>query len=283
VAPPAEIHHPRGWHSDVGHQRKVQSYAVEAQFYQSFAAYCDEFCYVPQFISLIKEQLHGEQQTLIMEDLDALGFNSVLQVVNEAQIKTVLRWLAHFHARFLKVDTPNLWSIGTYWHLATRQAEYAAMPTGSLQQNAKKIADKLEAAQFQTLLHGDAKLANFCFSQHGLNRVAAVDFQYVGRGVGVKDVMYFLGSCLHDQQLWALHDSYFDYYFSQLTKLLARSCIEGEITKLGDDGIAALEQEWRGLIPYAWADFNRFLQGWSAEHVKINAFMHAQTALALGV
>lgn len=284
VAPPAEIHHPRGWHSDVGHQRKVQSYAVEAEFYQSFAAHCDDSCYVPQFISLIKEQQHGEQQTLIMEDLNALGFNSVLQVVNEAQIKTVLRWLAHFHGRFLNVDTAALWPIGTYWHLATRQAEYAAMPTGALQQKAKKIADKLDAAQFRTLLHGDAKLANFCFSQNGFNqdnRVAAVDFQYVGRGVGVKDVMYFLGSCLNNQQLWALHDKYFDYYFTVLKNVLRRPNIKGDIVKLDEVGIAELEQEWRGLIPFAWADFNRFLQGWSAEHVKINNFMHAQTAMAL--
>ena len=43
------------------------------------------------------------------------------------------------------------------------------------------------------LAHGDAKVANFCFTndQHA---VAAVDFQYVGGGIGTQDVIYFLGS-----------------------------------------------------------------------------------------
>lgn len=275
VAPPANVNHPRGWHSDIGHQRKVHSYQKEAAFYKSFAALCDEPCYVPQFIALIKNREHGEQQTLVMEDLGSIGFTQVYQSVSELQIKAVLNWLAHFHARFLTIDTSALWPIGSYWHLATRQAEYNIMPTGGLKKNAKIIADRLEGAHFRTLIHGDAKLANFCFSTN--DDVAAVDFQYVGRGVGVKDVMYFLGSCLSDKLLWDKHDEYVDYYFEVLKNALLLSSLGSGV----EQQIIELEQEWRALIPFAWADFNRFLQGWSAEHVKINNFMHAQTALIL--
>lgn len=275
VAPPSKVHHPRGWHSEVGHQRKVRSYQIEAEFYQFFAGRCDETCYVPQFIGLIKSTNHPETQTLIMEDLKSSGFDLVYARATETQIKTVLSWLAHFHARFINIDTSTLWPVGCYWYLATRQAEFGVMPQGELKDNAQRIDEALNNARFQTLLHGDAKLANFCFSAS--ETVAAVDFQYVGRGIGIKDVMYFLGSCLTGPVLFEKHDSYIDYYFAQFRAAILSSDTQGVQKRWVEE----LEQEWRGLIPLVWADFHRFLLGWSPEHVKINEFMQGQTAKAL--
>jgi hypothetical protein len=42
-----------------------------------------------------------------------------------------------------------------------------------------------------------------------------------------------------------------------------------------------LQQEWRSLYPIAWADFYRFLLGWSPSHYKINPYMQKQTDIAL--
>gem|GEM_PF-6732341 len=60
----------------------------------------------------------------------------------------------------------------------------------------------LGQARFQTLVHGDAKHDNFCLAARA-NGAAAVDFQYVGRGPGIKDVAYFLASCLTPSGLGA--------------------------------------------------------------------------------
>jgi hypothetical protein len=41
---------------------------------------------------------------------------------------------------------------------------------------------------------------------------------------------------------------------------------------------AALEKEWRSLYRVAWADFHRFLKGWSPSHWKINSYSERITA-----
>ena len=56
VIPPQNVAHPRGWHSEVGHQRKLTSYKIEACFYQSYAQHCPQTCYVPQIIAFSKQQ-----------------------------------------------------------------------------------------------------------------------------------------------------------------------------------------------------------------------------------
>ena len=124
---------------------------------------------------------------MVLEDLDAAGFPVRLASVSPLQLRSCLDWLATFHATFLGVAPEGLWESGTYWHLATRSEELAALDDLRLKEAAPVIDQRLSAARFQTLVHGDAKLANFCFSEED-DGVAAVDFQYVGGGCGMKDV-----------------------------------------------------------------------------------------------
>jgi hypothetical protein len=233
------------------HRRKLRSYAVELVFYRHFAAQCSSACRVP---SLLHGEAAQDRFLFVLEDLDAAGFALRRTRPSGGEIAACLHWLAAFHAQFLGAAPEGLWKVGTYWHLATRADELAALPAGALRRAAARIDERLNQARFQTLVHGDAKLENFCFSAG--QGVAAVDFQYVGGGVGVKDLVYFLGSCLHPRECEAEVPGYLERYFSALREQLSALGVPSESQ-------IEVEREWRELFAWAWVDFYRFLLGWA--------------------
>jgi len=257
---PDDRHHPRGWSSDRSHERKVQSYRIETTWYRRYAHKCPDQCRVPHAAAL---ETRGDQVILVLEDLDTAGFPGRRQQVGEAELDACLCWLANFHATFMGWRPEGLWSTGTYWHLATRPDELDALPNGPLKDAAAAIDRQLTNSPFQTFVHGDAKLANFCFDPDG-QRAAAVDFQYVGGGCGMKDVAYFISSCLDEDECERLAPDILDRYFRQLRDALERSGKRLDF--------AALEKNWRALYPVAWTDFHRFLQGWSPGHWKLHRY-----------
>ena len=262
---PDSTAHPRGWNTDQSHQRKVRSYHVESTWYGSFARQCDEHCRVPQCFEWVKDE---QEFLLVMEDLDLSGYPTRHDSLSPKDMPVCLDWLAYFHARFMgqspRINSDeSLWNVGTYWHLATRPDELQALDDAPLKSAASAIDQTLNQARHQTLVHGDAKLANFCFSKGGQS-VAAVDFQYVGGGCGMKDVAYFIGSCLFEDDCERYEQFLLKHYFAALKQAL----IHYQSTVNQED----LEQEWRALFPFAWADFHRFMKGWSPGHWKINAY-----------
>ena len=262
----------RGWGSNLSHQRKVRSYQVEKFFYERFAHRCDKQCKVPRLIAA-EETENASGWIIILSDLNSYGFDARKDHATLNDMRACLNWLANFHAEFLGIDDHNLWPTGTYWHLETRPDEYNAMPNGRLKKAATAIDQRLNNARFKTLVHGDAKLANFCFTRGQPTSVAAVDFQYVGGGCGIKDVAYFISSCLSDRDAERMQDQLLAFYFDQLQQAItARSAAVD---------FAELESEWRALYAYAWADFCRFLTGWSPGHWKLNSYTDAITERVL--
>tara|TARA_B110000495_G_C23004865_1_gene593506 strand:- start:693 stop:1676 length:984 start_codon:yes stop_codon:yes gene_type:complete len=257
---PTTENHPRGWNSNLSHQRKLKSYQVELAWYRHWSQRCGPDCRIPQFLTF--DQLDDEI-LLVLEDLDTAGYPVRLTSVSPTQLETGLDWLAHFHATFMGAKPENLWETGTYWHLATRSEELEALNDLPLKNAASTIDRILTNARYQTIVHGDAKLANFCFSESG-DQVAAVDFQYVGGGCGMKDLAYFIGSCLDESACEHREAELLDHYFATLRTALA--------SKHPTIDPAALEAEWRALFPLAWTDFHRFLKGWSPSHWKINSY-----------
>ena len=249
---PEERNHPRGWNTDIGHQRKLKSYQVETEWYAHYAQRSK--ARLPQCLALESQE---EKVLMVLEDLDEAGFPLRKESVSWIEVSACLRWLAQFHASFLGQEPEGLWKKGTYWQLETRPQELEALSDLPLKKAAQLIDQKLDSCQYLTLVHGDAKLANFCFSKN--ERVAAVDFQYVGGGCGMKDVAYFIGSCLPEKECEELEEKILHTYFLALA------------TAMGEKN-EALEREWREMYRYAWADFHRFLKGWSPGHWKINSY-----------
>ena len=254
-----ENNHPRGWNTDLGHKRKIKSYEVETNWYQEWNQRCTESCRTAKFLGAYSK---GTEQWIVLEDLDA-HFPLRKQDVRLSEVKTCLRWLANFHGTFIGREPTGLWEVGTYWHLDTRPEEFKKIEHSELKQKAHQIDELLTSCAYQTIVHGDAKLANFCFSSSG-EQVAAVDFQYVGGGCGMKDVAYFLGSCLGSEDCFSHTEFLLDVYFSDLEKAIDNSTVELDF--------GALEQEWRKMYPIAWTDFTRFLLGWMPSHQKVNNY-----------
>lgn len=255
---PLGKNHPRGWNTDIGHQRKLKSYEVETNWYKNYSK--NSLARLPKCFAIERK---NDEDLIVLEDLDKAGFPIRKHQVSWQTVDVCLEWLAKFHASYLGENADGLWEIGTYWHLETRPQELEVLQDKVLKNAAFAIDKKLNDCNFKTLVHGDAKLANFCFAEDG--QVAGVDFQYVGGGCGIKDVTYFIGSCLNESDCERLEQKILDTYFNHLQKSLG--------TKN-----EALETEWRALYQVAWADFHRFLKGWSPGHWKINSYSERITA-----
>lgn len=255
---PQKHQHPRGWNTDIGHQRKLKSYQVETTWYANYSSH--SAARLPQCLAI---ETQGDEVLMVLEDLDEAGYDLRKRTVNWNEISSCLAWLAKFHASYLDQKPDGLWEVGTYWHLETRPQELAVVADQKLREAAPFIDAQLNACTYKTFVHGDAKLANFCFAKDGA--VAGVDFQYVGGGCGMKDIAYFIGSCLNEQECERLEAQILDCYFGYLQAELPRPN-------------KALEAEWRTLYRVAWADFHRFLKGWSPDHWKINSYSERVTA-----
>lgn len=257
---PQPEHHPRGWNTDLSHRRKLKSYQVEVNWYQKYSELTDRHSLLPLCLEVESSE---DEILLILEDLHQTGFPAVKKTTSLVETKACIRWIASFHALHMHRKPDGLWPIGTYWHLDTRPDELVVLDDEKLKKAAPLIDQVLNQCQYQTLVHGDAKLANFCFSEDG-TKVAAVDFQYIGQGCGMKDLILFISSCVPEYDCRRLEQELVDFYFDVLKNELQRHYKELDA--------ADVEKEWRPLFAVAWADFHRFVKGWCPDHWKINEY-----------
>lgn len=249
-----QIRFPRAGGADRGHQRKVRSYEVEKTFYERFAQLSRERARVPVLLAAARRD---DEFWLLLEDIDAAGYPSRPRAGRSEVTRAGLEWLAAFHAAHLGRKPHGLWEEGSYWYLSTRPDEHNAIKGHPLHALAPELDRRLRRARHRTLVHGDPKLENFCAQGGPHPRFAAVDFQYVGGGVGVRDVVYFIGSAVEPARVEAELPRLLDDYFRALHQ---EHRAQGGTSR----ELEEVEAEWRELVPVAWLDFYRFTLGWSS-------------------
>ena len=89
----------------------------------------------------------------------------------------------------------------------------------------------------------------------------------------MKDVAYFLGSCLSESTCDRHEGTLLQAYFDALSEALAEFHPE-----LDSDSVTS---EWSGLYAIAWTDFYRFLAGWMPDHPKVHAYTRKLAKQAL--
>ncbi|TMO69697.1 phosphotransferase [Pseudoalteromonas aurantia] len=269
---PDTLEHPNIRQSLFAKARKAKSYCVERHFYQLYAPRLPYCTATPE---LLWADECGSENILVFKDFTTQGFHAVEGVDLEA-VGNIVAWLARFHATFLWCDIEpepehtKLWEQGGYWHLATRPDEYEKMPKGDIKRYAVDLDNRLVSQKYRTLIHGDAKQANFAIKQ---NAVMGYDFQYVGKGVGLQDIMLLFTSVFSSEQQHVYEEPLLALYFSELHAALK--------TRYDIDIKREIESQWRGAWPIIWSDFYRFLLGWKPNHLKINNYMKRQVNVVM--
>jgi hypothetical protein len=279
VEPKVANRHENRNFDEISHARKLRSYSVEKTWYEQYAIECGTDCRIPSNYGLFEQ---GNHWVFVLEDLDLAGFTRRVTSPNHAEVQAVLRWLAAFHATYLGRDGQGLWPCGSYWHLGTRRNELPRITDGYLRKSATLFDLRLNESTYKTLVHGDAKIDNFCFldptydpneKTQSPSSVAAVDFQYVGGGCGMRDIAYFFSSVWRPEECNALAEEALEYYFEQLTSFLKH------LQPLIDP--AKVREDWEPLYAFAWADFYRFLCGWAPGHYDDDPYAKSMVRRAL--
>ena len=84
---PEQDHHPRGWNTDLSHERKIKSYQVETAWYDHWSNHCDDNCRIPSCLAL---ESHDDEVLMVLEDLDDAGFPGRKNAVTLDELKAEL-------------------------------------------------------------------------------------------------------------------------------------------------------------------------------------------------
>ncbi|RHY09343.1 hypothetical protein DYB36_003531 [Aphanomyces astaci] len=237
--------------SSISNVRKVRSYEVEGYFYANLTGDIAAIPRLPRPYSIVSAD---NSFCFVLEDL-SVEFPKMFHSLGGPTLRAALTWLAQFHATFWNCDDGGVADDGGYWYLATRQDEYDALGgddlSVKLRAHAAWIDQKTRDPRYETLLHGDAKSANMLWRDE--TTCAWVDFQYVGRGLGAKDVAYLLCSSGNRSEVANKADDLLRWYFGEF---------ESAMMLAGHDSRGYTFDQFQGHFDWCLLDYVRFMAGW---------------------
>ena len=193
--------------------------------------------------------------SLLLNDFsEDAGWHQVVQT-DLVQTRATLQALARMHAFFWLGDktealASSLWPIATYWDQAKQPADQANRLStlfarfvadfgdpgvaeaakrkdygALLALHAERLEKEVHQGEKQTIIHGDAKSANFFYKtgssgEEGLE-VGVIDFQWTGRGLCATDVAYAMWACPQSEVL-DQEQQLLEFYHGQLAQELAK-------------------------------------------------------------
>ena len=103
---------------------------MQLAWYSSLAKLTDQNCRTPKLIHFENSE---DGVLLVMEDLNPAGFPIRKTEVLMPDIKLCLKWLAFFHAKFMKEEPADLWQIHLPHSTATEQQQFRSSCVKNLQ------------------------------------------------------------------------------------------------------------------------------------------------------
>jgi len=185
-----------------------ESYAVERRFYDSLAPHIRQSAPELTIPKVLHADLDGSKAwpifCMLMNDLTMAGFPSHPIVLQVAQAKAALTWIATFHALFWASQQPSkqeswrLWDRGGFWtkttdtsrigtnwlqtirFIETKHADYLSATGNNLRDFGKRLQNagnpiqdclnQLSASkEYGTVIHGDYKAANMFLAAGNAN------------------------------------------------------------------------------------------------------------------
>ena len=231
------------------HERKLKSYRVEIEFYQSFGnRMLENEINLPKCLTNLIE--NDGKIILLMHDLHD-RYPLSLSSLNRNESYCAIDWIAKFHAFNWEQsnlwESSDIWLEGCYWRLDTRLQEYNNI--GKKWKRIKAIAypianllrdgiDSINPRRFRTIIHGDYKVANILFQSIDTEsfNCASYDYQYTGIGFGTRDLVMLIVSSIDlpsqnghsNHNHWKdIERSLLEFYYHQLLLHLANNIKKG--------------------------------------------------------